>query len=101
MNQPITLPAWLSRPAKRYITNNRDYLRPDEIALLFALSMRFHNSADELRGLARRIAPKVCREQQPNMKLLSRMQDDAKVFAACKNIVNRVCDLLEKKYGDA
>lgn len=98
----VTLPSWMNRPVKKlYITRSGGQYRPEEVALAFALSLRFHDSADELRALARRLAEKVCLEHQPNMKRLAREPDDAKVFDAALKIVNRVCDLMNYGPGTA
>lgn len=80
---------------KLYITRSGGQYRPDDVALSFALSLRFDDSADALRSLARRLVDKVCLEHQPNLKRLSREPDDAKVFDAALKIIKRVCDLLE------
>ena len=80
---------------KLYITRSGGQYRPDDVAVAFALSLKFHDSADELRKLARRLVDKVCLEHQPNLKRLSREPDDAKVFDAALKIINRVCDLLD------
>lgn len=94
MTTPITLPAYLNRKPKKYITRSGGQYTPDDIALRFALCLQIHGTADALRATARELAPKVCYEHQPNMKLLSRTMDDEKVFVAAINIINRVCDLL-------
>ena len=80
---------------KLYITRSGGQYRPDDVAVAFALSLKFHDSADELRKLARRLVDKVCLEHQPNLKRLSREPDDAVVFADALKVINRVCDLLE------
>ncbi|POF89677.1 DUF7740 domain-containing protein [Pseudomonas putida] len=80
---------------KLYITRSGGQYRPDDVAVAFALSLRFDDSADALRSLARRLVDKVCLEHQPNLKRLSREPDDAKVFDAALKIINRVCDLLD------
>ena len=90
----VTLPSWMTSVRKLYSTRSGGKYRPDDVALAFALSLRAHDSADELRALARRLVDKVCLEHQPNMKRLSREPDDAKVFDAALKIINRVCDLL-------
>lgn len=90
----VTLPSWMRSVKKLYNTRSGGQYQPDDVALAFALSLRFHDSADELRSLARRLVDKVCLEHQPNMKRLSREPDDAKVFDAALRIINRVCDLL-------
>lgn len=95
----ITLPAWMSRPKKSYITRSGGQYTPDDLALRFALSLRIHGTADALRQLARTLVPMVCLEHQPNMKLLSRTLDDSKVINAALNIINRVCELLHIAKG--
>lgn len=80
---------------KLYITRSGGQYRPDDVALAFALSLRFDDSANALRSLARRLVDKVCLEHQPNLKRLSREPDDAKVFDAALKIINRVFDLLD------
>ncbi|WDM87500.1 hypothetical protein LG197_23245 [Pseudomonas asiatica] len=88
--------ASIRKPVRKlYITRSGGQYRPDDVALAFALSLKFHDSADELRKLARRLVDKVCLEHQPNMKRLAREPDDAKVFDAALKIINRVCDLLD------
>lgn len=80
---------------KLYITRSGGQYRPDDVAVAFALSLRFYDSSDAIRSLARRLVDKVCLEHQPNLKRLSREPDDAKVFDAALKIINRVCDLLD------
>lgn len=90
----VTLPSWMRSVKKLYNTRSGGQYRPEDVALAFALSLRFHDSADELRTLAWRLVDRVCLEHQPNMKRLAREPDDDKVFDAALKIVNRVCDLL-------
>lgn len=90
----ITLPSWMNAVKKHYITRSGGQYQPEDVALAFALSLRCHDSADELRALALRLVSKVCLEHQPNMKRLGREPDDAKVFDAALKIINRVCDLM-------
>lgn len=90
----VTLPSWMRSVKKLYNTRSGGQYRPEDVALAFALSLRFHDSADELRALAWRLVDRVCLEHQPNMKRLAREPDDDKVFDAALKIVNRVCDLL-------
>jgi len=97
----VTLPSWMRSVKKLYNTRSGGQYQPDDVALAFALSLRFHDSANELRSLARRLVDKVCLEHQPNMKRLSREPDDAKVFDAALRIINRVCDLLNYEPGTA
>lgn len=84
---------------KLYITRSGGQYRPDDVAVAFALSLRFDDSADAIRSLARRLVDKVCLEHQPNLKRLAREPDDAKVFDAALKIINRVCDLLDIGLG--
>jgi len=97
----VTLPSWMRSVKKLYNTRSGGQYQPDDVALAFALSLQFHDSADELRSLARRLVVKVCLEHQPNMKRLSREPDDAMVFDAALRIINRVCDLLNYEPGTA
>jgi len=91
---PFDAPA--RKPVRKlYITRSGGQYRPDDVALAFALSLRFDDSADAIRSLARRLVDKVCLEHQPNLKRLSREPDDTKVFDAALKIINRVCDLLD------
>jgi hypothetical protein len=90
----VTLPNWMKAVKKHYITRSGGQYQPEDVALSFALSLRYHDSADELRALARRLVDKVCLEHQPNMRRLAREPDDALVFDAALKIINRVCDLM-------
>lgn len=83
----ITLPKAL--PKRSYITRSGGSWHPGDIALCFALVIRFEDSADALRKLARRLVDKVCLEHQPNMKRLSREPDDQKVWNAVLKIIDR------------
>lgn len=60
----VTLPKAL--PKRSYITRSGGSWHPGDIALCFALVIRFEDSADALRKLARRLVDKVCLEHQPN-----------------------------------
>lgn len=93
----VTLPSWMRSVKKLYNTRSGGQYRPEDVAVAFALSLRLHDSADELRALAHRLVDKVCLEHQPNMRRLAREPDDAEVFDAALRIINRVCDLME--YG--
>lgn len=95
MSVSITLPKWLIKPPKKrvYVTTTGGGWHPGDIALAFAWCIREHDSADALRQLARRLVEKVCREHQPNMKLLSRTMDDQKVWDAALNIINRSIEI--------
>lgn len=95
----VTLPAWMRSVKKLYNTRSGGQYRPDDVALAFALSLRLHDSAGQLRSLARRLADKVCLEHQPNMKRLARETNDSKVFDAALKIINRACDLLDYAPG--
>ena len=94
MSNIFTLPKWMTAVKKLYITRSGGDLRPDDIALRFALSLDAHDSAQKIRELSRDLVPNVCLEHQPNMKRLSREPDDEKVIDAALKIVNRVCDML-------
>ena len=83
----VTLPKAL--PKRSYITRSGGSWHPGDIALCFALVIRFEDSADALRKLARRLVDKVCLEHQPNMKRLSREPDDQKVWNAVLKIIDR------------
>lgn len=89
----VTLPSWMASVRKLYNTRSGGQYQPEDVALAFALSLRIHDSADQLRALARRLVDEVCMESQPNMRRLGREQNDALVFDAALKIVNRVCDL--------
>lgn len=95
----VTLPSWMTSVKKLYNTRSGGQYRPEDVALAFALSLRAHDSADELRSLARRLVEKVCLEHQPNLRRLARESDDALVFDAALRIINRVCDLLSYDPG--
>ena len=97
----VTLPSWMTSVKKLYNTRSGGHYRPEDVALVFAFSLRIYDSADELRKLAWRLVGKVCLEHQPNMRRLSREPDDDKVFDAALKIINRVCDLLEFEPGTA
>lgn len=95
----ISLPAWLSRKKqvvkKHYITSTGGDMTPDHIALVFALSLRIHGTADAIRDTARTIVDKVCREHKPNMKRLAREPKDELVFDVVLKIINRVTEKLD------
>jgi hypothetical protein len=96
MTAIITLPRWMQpRPKKVYVTRSGGKYMPEDVALSMALVLRFHDSADELRALARRLIDKVCLEHQPNMKRLAREPDDETVFVRSLVIINRVCDMMK------
>lgn len=63
----VTLPSWMRSVKKLYNTRSGGQYRPEDVALAFALSLRFHDSADHLRRLARHLVDKVCLEHQPNL----------------------------------
>lgn len=94
MGNVITLPSWLNAVKKVYNTKTGGDMKPHDVALAFALSIRLYGTADALRKTARNISDKVCRQQQPGMKRLSREPNDDKVWLAATNIVNRVTDML-------
>lgn len=89
----VTLPSWMKTVKKLYNTKSGGSYSPEDVALAFALSLRIHDSAAELRSLARNLVGKVCLESQPNMRRLAREESDDLVFDAALRIVNRVCDL--------
>lgn len=88
----ITLPRYVAKK-RVYVTKTGGQWHPGDVALAFALCIRFHDSADAIRQLARRLADKVCREHQPNMRLLSRTTDDTAVWQAALNIITRVAEM--------
>lgn len=88
-----TLPSWMTSVKKLYNTKSGGNYSPEDVALAFALSLRIHNDADELRALARNLVGKVCLERQPNMRKLAREKNDELAFDVALRIVNRVCDL--------
>ncbi|AMD43444.1 hypothetical protein ZC03_067 [Pseudomonas phage ZC03] len=90
----ITLPTWLSQRSK-YITKTGGDWGPETVALCLALSLRIHGTVDQVRVTARRLAERVCREQEPKLKGIAREPDDSIVVMTAESIVNRVCDLLE------
>ncbi|WP_417659956.1 hypothetical protein [Pseudidiomarina sp.] len=89
----IALPRWLSRPVSRYVTRSGERWQPETVALVFALVLREHGTIEAVRATARRLADKVCLEQQPKLKELARTVPDDKVIQVALNIINRVCDL--------
>lgn len=42
----VTLPSWMKSVKKLYNTRSGGQYRPEDVALAFALSLRFHDSAD-------------------------------------------------------
>lgn len=88
----VVIPGYLTKK-RVYVTSTGGTWHPGDVALAFALCIRAHDSADAIRKLARNLVDKVCREHQPNMKLLSRTMDDEKVWNAAMKIVNRVCEM--------
>ena len=91
----VTLPGYLSKPKRRYITRSGGKWGPETVALCFALSLRIHGTHDAIRATARRLVPLVCLENQPNMKKLARGDDinERQTILCALMIVNRVCDL--------
>lgn len=94
MSNAFSLPKWMTSVKKLYNTRSGGGMQPLDIALVFALTIREYNSANEIRRTAHRLVPYVCLEHRPNMKRLSRETDDEKVFEAALKIINRVCEFL-------
>jgi len=90
--KPITLPKWLSTGLKKVTTKSGGSMTADHVVLLFALSLRIHDCADKLRGLAGRLESKVPMEIQPKLKAIRREPDDYKVFGAVMKIINLSTD---------
>ncbi len=65
-----------------------------DVVVVLALVLALHGTAAAVRRAARQMADKVCMEQQPGMKRLAKVEDDAKVMAAATNIVQRATDQL-------
>lgn len=42
----VSLPSWMTSVKKLYNTRSGGQYRPEDVALVFALSLRTHNSAD-------------------------------------------------------
>lgn len=107
----ITLPKYLEAiQLRKYITRSGDMWQPQTVALCIALTMRQHGTVEAVRATARRLSTRVCMEQQPRLKALSRRPTniaaherdprvkldgvrDEDVLRVAVNIVNRVCDL--------
>ena len=89
MANPINLPKWLSTVKSGHVTSSS--MDAGHLVLLMALSLRIHDSADEIRALCRRVMPDVPAGMIPNMKRLAREPDDEKVFAAVLMIINKGC----------
>lgn len=114
-SKPITLPRWLSgaapstqlgtpslevvvtAPKKKkrvYVTQSQGtQWEPGIVAVAMAWCLREHDSADELRKLARRLADVALMEHRPNLMLMWRAKDDAAVFSIAIKIINRVCEM--------
>ena len=99
MGNVITLPSWLNAVKKVYNTKTGGDMTPVDVALAFALTIRLYGTADALRKTARNITDKVCRQQKPGMKRLSKAPDDV-VWEATSKIVNRVTDMLKILPGE-
>jgi hypothetical protein len=90
MKKPMTLPSWMTKVIKPgHITQSS--MDAGHLVLLLALSLRLHDSADEIRDLCRRVQPQVPMGMVPNMKRLAREPDDEKVFEAALLIINKGC----------
>lgn len=107
----ITLPRAFTGLGSKYITRSGSRWQPEDVALCMALTLRQHGTVDAVRATARRLADRVCMEQQPRLKALSRRPTnttarernpsaklngvlDADVLPVALNIVNRVCTLI-------
>lgn len=107
----ITLPRAFSGLGSKYVTRSGSQWQPETIALCMALTVRNHGTVEAVRATARRLAPKVCMEQQSRLRALSRRPTnelehrlkpavklngvrDEDVLRVATNIVNRVCDLV-------
>lgn len=89
----MTLPSWMTKVIRPgHITQSS--MDGGHLVLLMALSLRIHDSADEIRALCRRVMNDVPMGMQPNMKRLAREKDDEKVFAAAIQIINRGCNTM-------
>lgn len=106
----ITLPRAFTGLGTRYITRSGDMYSPEDVALRLALVLRLHGSVEAVRACAHLLAGKVCMEQQPKLRALSRrptnramhehtgeplngVPDEQVITVACR-IVERVTDLL-------
>lgn len=87
MSVPIALPRWLM--------NTRSMqLNSVDVVLIMALTLRIHGTADAIRQTARNIRFKVCKEHQPKMKTLAKLESDEEVILCAQNIVQRATDAL-------
>ena len=107
----ITLPRAFAGLGSRYVTRAGAMWQPETVALCFALTLRQHGTAEAVRATAKRLASRVCREQQPRLNALARRPTneaqhqrdprvkldgvrDRDVLPVALNIINRVCDLV-------
>ena len=106
----ITLPKAFTGLGTRYITRSGDMWQPLDVALCMALTVRIHGTEDAVRATARRLSERVCMEQQPRLRALSRRPTnleahrrmgaklngvpDGEVMGVAKRIVERVTDLM-------
>lgn len=106
----ITLPKAFAGLGSKYITRSGSMWQPETVALCFALALRTHGTVDAVRATARRLADKVCAEQQPHLRALARRPSneaahqrdprtklngvrDGDVIPVATNIINRGCAL--------
>lgn len=106
----ITLPRAFTGLGSRYVTRSGALWQPETVALCLALTLRQHGTVDAVRATAKHLASRVCMEQQPRLRALSRRPTnehahqrdprvrlngvpDAQVLTVALNIVNRVCAL--------
>ncbi|MNZ12921.1 hypothetical protein D3C78_298040 [compost metagenome] len=101
----ITLPQAVKGLASRYVTRSGGQWQPETVALCMALTLRNHGTVEAVRATARRLADRVCLEQQPKLKALARRPTnlgaaklngvlDEDVVPVAERIINRVCDLV-------
>lgn len=88
MSKAITLPKWMN--SVKTLSSKDSGAQPKDVALSFALTLRLHGTAAALRRTAHNLAARVCREQQPKMKKISRLNDDAEVFNEVQIFLDRV-----------
>lgn len=106
----ITLPKAFAGLGSKYVTRSGDMWQPETVALCMALTIRQHGSVEAVRATAKRLSTRVCLEQQPRLRALSRRPTNAAahqhdprvklngvpdemVTQVALNIINRVCDL--------
>ena len=107
----ITLPRAFAGLQRKYVTRSGDMYSPEDVALRMALVLRLHGTVEAVRACARVLAGKVCMEQQPKLKALSRRPTnqaahdrdpsvklngvpDDRVIQVATRIIDRVCDLV-------